>query len=103
MASISTSKSPSGRAEGTTTRQTSLPPSPGSIASLADPRPRNRSTPALREATCTAAALPSRGAGGLSILGLLESATRSGGAPLGSMTTTWPFRTLTPETRCWNR
>ena len=37
------------------------------------------------------------------MLGLLESATRSGGAPLGSLTTTWPLRTFTPETRCWKR
>ena len=37
------------------------------------------------------------------MLGLLESATRTGGAPFGSLTTAWAFKTCTPETRCSNR
>ena len=86
-----------------TTRHTSVPPSPGSIARPADQCPRRRLTPALRKAASIAGALPTRGEGGPSMLGLLESATRSGGAPLGSLTTTWPLRTFTPETRCWKR
>ena len=56
-----------------------------------------------RDAISIARALPTRGEGGASIPGLLESATSSGGASLGALTTAWPFRTFTPETRCWNR
>ena len=68
-------------------------------------RPMRAQAPDARaaQATAIAAALPSRGEGGGSMPGLLESATRSGGAPGGSLTTAWPSRTFTPETRCWNR
>ena len=82
-ASTWTSKSPSGRAEGSSTRHTRVPRFAGSITSFASLGPRVRATPIAEDAVAMACPFEIRAAGGLCTLALVASTTSPGEAPDG--------------------